>query len=135
MRRHQRLARFWRAILGGTEVGKLTFKELFRPKLLDKSKKQTLRRHRQRGDTLHIWCPDPRNNPNAVKLGISKKWTQVAIRGRDVTDEIAWADGFNSRTELIDWFMKTYDDIKSVTSFNMQIIYKINWEWTDGPNA
>lgn len=113
-------------------MGMLTFRQEFKEKLLNGEKRQTIRWSRQPGEILHIWCPTPRTG-RGVKLGSSKRWTQTATRGRDLTDEIARKDGFGSAQDLKQWLMNAHE--LTMTQVEMKIWYVIEWDWTVGPNG
>jgi len=130
----------------------LTFSLMWESKLMDLSKRQTIRinsdlwrRRAGRPDmmtgesvrvedsVLHIHLTNPRNrHPRHRKMGQSNGWELHLMRGEDFTEDIALRDGFAGRQELVKGLMElngmTYNEVMAETWA------VIRWEWRLGPN-
>lgn len=108
------------------EVEPLDFLPEFRDALLDGRKRGTFRRGRRKGNTLVVFC-------GKECLGDITTYNQTAIRGRNITDEMAKRGGFDNahllKKKLIDIYEITYSKVDST------VWYFIEWGWLDGLNA
>lgn len=115
-------------------MGLLPFEKKYKPKLLGKTKKTTIRPNRVKGVDLFIWCPTPRFGRGDF-LGTSRgeDWDQTATRGRDFTEQMANNDGFGTVQELKKALMGTYD--MTMGAVDSHVWYIVRFDWTEGPNG
>jgi len=81
-----------------------------------------------------IWWGNPRNmrrNPNIYKMGIGRWVNYFFVFGKDMTEELARNDGFDTLYDLLDTLAE-----KNKMTMDEVVDWKwtaIHWEWTYGP--
>lgn len=120
---------------GGIKITLLTF-NVMKDKLLHFEKQQTIRENvefwmnQKIYSKLDIWWLNPRNqHPDCRKLGIANP-SIYRIKGIDITEEIAIADGFLGLEELRLWFVPDSSLQKLHVFYNHEFAM-IRWEWID----
>lgn len=108
------------------EIEPIEFLPEFRDALLDGRKRGTFRRGRRKGNTLVVFCGNE-------CLGDIITYTQTAIHGRAITDEMARRDGFDNAHLLKNKLMEIYK--VTLSKVDNTVWYFIEWGGLDGPNA
>ena len=94
----------------------ITFNIQWREKLIDGSKRQTIRKNAthwvkqwesafEHNRALVVWCPTPRYG-KGVLLGKVWEWSVQQMHGVRFDDDLAQRDGFGTARELIAWLME-----------------------------
>ena len=116
----------------------LTFNTM-KDKLLNFEKQQTIRYNAnfwverlKTNPKLDIWWLNPRNkHPDCRQLGIAKGTIYDVVKGTDITNELAVADGFLNFNAFVIWFFENNPTIRSLEKFYDHEFAVIRWEWLE----